>query len=1382
METAVLLKRVQRLIDALVPKVDALQQTLTSGTFAPTDVSLSLDAVGEALLNLEAFLTPAYVIPNTGVKFSNDDSAAIAKLTTGMATSPLPQLVGCLVDILMHSHDTHSSELSQPASRSSSSVSGSGSGTGRSSDDPPTLAQQAGNAAVCGRVCTVLTRVLMLVHVTLLHMETKRREYVRRLHTVEFFPRCLAILSLSTQDFSILTTGSPSFLSDPNDRICVFLCCAVFSCTLGDYCHSVYGDVRWSSDVCEEITNRPGGEADPRPSKREVWAQLRTMHMPKGLARVTQLLTTAAQVGTLYRQQSPLYQSLLGPSLGLESLVRVRPLDLDDSLAVSRQWASFGVATPALSCSPEVWLCRTEPGGARSKQVPRERPHPHPTLTPPSPHPHPTLTTPHPHNTLTPPSPHPHHTLTPPSPHPHPTLTPPSPQLNRDTEEQHTRGTWAEFQRAPGLTPRTPSETTLAQVTLQLSQWMQPATPTATFVDIGDAADGPLRLLRSTLEASAGSVDPRSTAPHLTPLLNASLHTLAALWGLEGRVSRGLRREGLRPLLQRCLRVLASVAEAERAGRRVDGPRSARQVWGMWDISSRAPSVAVDVLSALHVLVEDEHMFMKGKGAAKALLPKHLAAWECCVRIALQAMSPTGKMVCLVPAFTCAAGPLALLWGSPGLASHAPARTLLRVWKAVLRSLHASLGDSDAAKTSDGWGHLNSGIAAICPILPNGVGNPSLWAFRGVLHMKDLLPKHPSPGRYCPVHAASKLAVATEYTSRFEALTSLPRGFLPPHTRTLHNVLWMLRTLVAHHTQCTAVDPVTAPVSNQDARKNTGCSTPPDLSSSSNGSSGSSSSSTAGKAYAAFRSASAAAADCTGAASAAAFVSAQARSRLAVLQLLPTGLSLIRSTLHLSLVAMAGGAGLHMLTDLLLPTEQLIELLLDIVAWPVSDDSSCVDIESGPGMPIRAEDFVSWEVVCMASHALHACWLVALSCDVGAVHAHESDVSLLLHGTTRKLARLVQHRFHDGVVGGEALGAMAGLFVREISGGGGSRDPRTFPALLTQVMRRAAANGACGSNSSGSAGSGSSLGGRGGMLIAKGLGGCSQGAPSLDLERCELSLDEPEGARCLRGMDDLAPIFSSGVFPVLESLARTTCLPGQVSRELLRVLIRILFWLRAALVPLCALGSGRATWRTSYADRRLLDNDGRPWGMRDTPDFAVLHASSVYGILGDSKPLFDRLSAALREATKPSHWASPQGRWDPLPQVPLMETLMLINNLFRHAMYIIVGGKDCIGYGLAAGDSPAVAYMKAYRTIPPDQRLEAACLQGATREVRVGCCNLDCKVVDTRLCHGEADVPLVRCSQCHSVSYCGRACQKAAWAAHKHMCALLKNGRARRGV
>lgn len=97
-------------------------------------------------------------------------------------------------------------------------------------------------------------------------------------------------------------------------------------------------------------------------------------------------------------------------------------------------------------------------------------------------------------------------------------------------------------------------------------------------MDIGDLADGSLCLLRSTLEASAGSINPRSTAPHLTPLLNASLHTLAALWGVEGRVSKEFRRENLKPLLKQCLKVLAAVAEGERAGRKVDGPRSPRQV------------------------------------------------------------------------------------------------------------------------------------------------------------------------------------------------------------------------------------------------------------------------------------------------------------------------------------------------------------------------------------------------------------------------------------------------------------------------------------------------------------------------------------------------------------------------------------------------------------------------------------------------------------------------------------------------------------------------------------------------------------------------------------------------------------------------------------
>lgn len=48
-----------------------------------------------------------------------------------------------------------------------------------------------------------------------------------------------------------------------------------------------------------------------------------------------------------------------------------------------------------------------------------------------------------------------------------------------------------------------------------------------------------------------------------------------------------------------------------------------------------------------------------------------------------------------IAAFSCAASPLALLWGSPGLTlSHAPVRTLLRVWKFLEKSVQGYMGES----------------------------------------------------------------------------------------------------------------------------------------------------------------------------------------------------------------------------------------------------------------------------------------------------------------------------------------------------------------------------------------------------------------------------------------------------------------------------------------------------------------------------------------------------------------------------------------------------------------------------------------------------------------------------------------------------------------
>lgn len=76
-------------------------------------------------------------------------------------------------------------------------------------------------------------------------------------------------------------------------------------------------------------------------------------------------------------------------------------------------------------------------------------------------------------------------------------------------------------------------------------------------------------------------------------------------------------------------------------------------------------------------------------GDAVPLLSRHLAAWECCVHICL---GHGGKAI-LTTAFTCAAAPLAILWGTPGQASHAPVRALLRVWKLMLGSMDKLSGD-----------------------------------------------------------------------------------------------------------------------------------------------------------------------------------------------------------------------------------------------------------------------------------------------------------------------------------------------------------------------------------------------------------------------------------------------------------------------------------------------------------------------------------------------------------------------------------------------------------------------------------------------------------------------------------------------------------------
>lgn len=131
-------------------------------------------------------------------------------------------------------------------------------------------------------------------------------------------------------------------------------------------------------------------------------------------------------------------------------------------------------------------------------------------------------------------------------------------------------------------------------------------------LDISTEAEGPLSLLCTTLQASAGSIIPHSITSHLRPLLNSSLYVLAHMWGVDGRISQTFRKFHGRPLLKRCLGIMAAVAEGEQAGQCMDGPKSPRQIWGTIDYISVAPSMAVDVLCALHVLVQDEQRISEG--------------------------------------------------------------------------------------------------------------------------------------------------------------------------------------------------------------------------------------------------------------------------------------------------------------------------------------------------------------------------------------------------------------------------------------------------------------------------------------------------------------------------------------------------------------------------------------------------------------------------------------------------------------------------------------------------------------------------------------------------------------------------------------------------
>lgn len=558
------------------------------------------------------------------------------------------------------------------------------------------------------------------------------------------------------------------------------------------------------------------------------------------------------------------------------------------------------------------------------------------------------------------------------------------------------------------------------------------------------------------------------------------------------------------------------------------------------------------------------------------------------------------------------------------------------------------------------------------------------------------------------------------------------RGYTPPCIRMLHNVLWMLRTVVTHHTQYTVSPTVGATATAAITGTATAAAT-----------------------------ATATAINFTEPAKSA---SARARSRLAVMQLLPCGMVLIRLALCESMQALVKTSPDHMITDLLLPTSELIELLLDIVAWPVGDDSSSLDIENGPGMHIWSEDLVTWDAVAVAIRSLDACWTLALAADTATTLQGLSNVSVLLHHTTARLLVLMTHRFHDGILADNALGSFVGLFLRETSVKGGILDPATFPAIITRVMERAENQHSKGSTSTSNPIASNKAANSGGMFLM------DAAIPQQVANTTQACLLEPDDARCLRGHDNLLNLIASGALPALDGLGKIVRLPVEIVRNVVCVQIRLLLWMRAALVPLCALGSGRAAWQTSFLDR-LTEVQAGTFNITANPD---LYPSTIHGVIKTTNPVFLRLAEVLRELSLGQ--GNTEKILDAFPQVPWVEAYSGMRHLTFHAE-ISFRCQNCIDFNPTIGESFTSAYTKMFRRLERQHRNEAACLQFTARSARVGCCYSDCMKVDARTSHREADVALQRCSQCEAVSYCSRGCQKAAWGEHKLVCKVLGYGR-----
>lgn len=334
MDTSRVTSRIDRLIKAIVPHSDKLQNLCANQhSFSLAEMSSALHGFSDSLRNLESFLLPAFSTSTSGMRFTSAECCAIADAlaVTGLHTLPILMLniLGCLDrdEMILGEITEHGSAAAQAPSSATSapqsfinSCPASSVSNFKASGDTRTLTDSLSDPFLADssyypQLSSIMLHILALVQFTLVHSNDGQSDFLGRLLQAECFPNSCSILLLCTKRFKTPATSSLPQPSTQEDQQRVTLCGALLGCTVGEFCRAVYGAVRNHSDITAAPTNGGG------PSKREVWAQLQDNICSSTLIRITELLVNAARDGNFYQQQSPMHQSLLTPTLGLEHLV-----------------------------------------------------------------------------------------------------------------------------------------------------------------------------------------------------------------------------------------------------------------------------------------------------------------------------------------------------------------------------------------------------------------------------------------------------------------------------------------------------------------------------------------------------------------------------------------------------------------------------------------------------------------------------------------------------------------------------------------------------------------------------------------------------------------------------------------------------------------------------------------------------------------------------------------------------------------------------------------------------------------------------------------------------------------------------------------------------